>query len=68
MRGLIAFYVGADEATTSLTNTSLWADLDTAKQLDRFQPMLDIGKEFVAKGAVFERPIMNYTTLWQLKP
>lgn len=68
MRGLIAFYVGADEATTSLTNTSLWVDLDTAKQLDRFQPMLDLGKEFVAKGAVFERPIMNYTTLWQLKP
>jgi hypothetical protein len=68
MRGLIAFYVGADEATTSLTNTSLWADLEAAKQLDRFQPMLDLGKEFVAKGAVFERPIMNYTTLWQLKP
>jgi hypothetical protein len=30
--------------------------------------MLDLGKEFVAKGANFERPIMNYATLWQLRP
>ena len=68
MAGLIAFYAGADEATSSLSNVSLWADLDTAKQLDRFQPMLDAGKLFVAKGATFERPIMNYPTLWQLRP
>jgi hypothetical protein len=66
MRGLLSFYSGADEATSSLTNVSLWTDLSAAKQLDTFQPMLDLGKEFVAKGAVFERPIMNYATLWQL--
>ncbi|MBR0799033.1 hypothetical protein JQ615_26965 [Bradyrhizobium jicamae] len=68
MPGLLAFYVGADEATSSLSNVSLWTDLDSAKQLDRFQPMLDSGKPFVARGATFERPIMNYTTLWQLQP
>ncbi len=68
MRGLRAFYVGADEDTSSLVNVSLWTDLDAAKQLDRFQPMLDAGKPYVAKGGTFERPIMNYTTLWQLQP
>ncbi len=68
MPGLLAFYVGADEMTSSLSNVSLWVDLDAAKQLDRFQPMLDSGKPFVAKGATFERPIMNYMTLWQLQP
>src|SRR5215469_13205108 len=68
MRGLLAFYAGADETTSSLTNVSVWVDLDAAKQLDRFQPMLDAGKPYVAKGATFERPIMNYTTLWQLQP
>ncbi len=68
MPGLLAFHVGADETTSSLSNVSLWVDLDAAKQLDRFQPMLDSGKTFVAKGATFERPIMNYTTLWQLQP
>ena len=68
MRGFISFYAGADEATSSLTNVSLWVDLDSAKQLDHFQPMLDAGKQFVAKGAAFERPVMNYMTLWQLAP
>jgi len=66
MRGLVHFYAGADEATSSLNNVSVWASLEDAKQLDTFQPMLDLGREFVAKGAVFERPIMNYETLWEL--
>lgn len=65
--GLLAFYFAADEATSSLANVSLWTSLEAAKQLDTFQPMLDLGKPFVAKGATFERPIMNYATLWQLK-
>jgi hypothetical protein len=66
MAGLIAFYAGADEATSSLTNVSIWASLDAAKQLDRYQPMLDLGKAITASGATFERPVMNYATLWQL--
>ena len=68
MRGLLAFYGGVDEATSSLSNVSVWIDLAAAKQLDAFQPMLDLGKEFAAMGATFERPIMNYATLWQLRP
>jgi hypothetical protein len=68
MRGLLSFYAGDDEATSSLMNVSLWTDLAAARQLDTYQPMLDLGKEFVAKGANFERPIMNYATLWQLRP
>jgi hypothetical protein len=66
MPGLLAFYAGADEATLSLTNVSIWVNLDAAKQLDRYQPMLELGKAFVAKGVTFERPVMNYATLWQL--
>jgi hypothetical protein len=66
MPGLINFYAGADEATSSLTNVSIWKTLHDAKQLDTFQPMLDLGKTFTQNGATFERPIMNYLTLWQL--
>jgi hypothetical protein len=66
MQGFLHFYAGADEATSSLINVSMWLSLENAKQLDTFQPMLDLGKEFVAKGAIFERPIMNHTTLWEL--
>lgn len=67
MPGCISFHFGADEATSSLANVSLWTSLDAAKQLDHFQPMLDLGKPFIAKGAIFERPIMNHVTLWALK-
>jgi hypothetical protein len=67
MPGLVSFYAGADEATSSLMNVSVWKTLADAKQLDTFQPMLDLGKVFVSKGATFERPIMNYSTLWQLR-
>jgi hypothetical protein len=67
MPGLLAFYVGSDEATSSLSNVSLWTSVEAAKQLDTYQPMLDLGKPFIAKGATFERPIMNYGTLWEVE-
>lgn len=68
MRGLIHFYAGEDEATNSLVNVSVWHTLEDAKQLDTFQPMLDLGKAFVSKGAVFERPVMNYASQWEIAP
>ena len=68
MRGLIHFYAGEDEAVNSLVNVSVWRTLEDAKQLDTFQPMLDLGKEFVRKGATFERPIMNYASQWEIVP
>ena len=68
MRGLIHFYAGEDEAVSSLVNVSVWRTLEDAKQLDTFQPMLDLGKDFVSKGATFERPIMNYATQWEIVP
>jgi hypothetical protein len=68
MTGLIDYYAGADEATLSLSNVSIWKTVDDAKQMDTFQPMLDLGNTFAEKGATFERPIMNHATLWQLRP
>jgi hypothetical protein len=65
MPGLLLFYAGADEATSSLINTSVWDTLEHARQLDTFRPMLDAGKLFVAEGATFERPIMHYASLWR---
>ena len=42
MAGLLAYYAGADEATSSLSNVSVWASLEAARQMDAFQPMLGI--------------------------
>ena len=66
--GLIHFYTGEDETTNSLSNVSVWKTLEDARQLDTYQPMLDLGKDFVAKGARFERPIMNYVSQWEIVP
>jgi hypothetical protein len=68
MSGLIHFYAGEDEAANSLTNVSVWRTLEDARQLDTFQPMLDLGKVFTTKAATFERPIMNYASLWEIAP
>jgi hypothetical protein len=66
MRGCRGFFAGADRASASLTNMSLWETLEDARQMDTFQPMLDLAKRFLELGARLERPIMNYTTLWRL--
>jgi hypothetical protein len=66
MHGCRAYLAGADAATSSLSNVSIWDTLDDAKQMERFQPMLDLGKRFLDAGATFERPIMNYATLWDI--
>lgn len=67
MSGLVSYWAGADEAASSLTNVSVWRTLDDAKQMDSFQPMLELGKRFAEQGATFERPIMNYATLWTIE-
>jgi hypothetical protein len=66
MRGCRGYFAGSDQTTSSLSNVSIWETLEDAKQMERFQPMLDMGKRFLDAGATFERPIMNYGTLWQL--
>lgn len=68
MHGIIHFYAGADHAASSLINVSIWDTLADAQQLDTFQPMLDLGKTFAAKGANFERPILNFASLWEIVP
>jgi hypothetical protein len=68
MPGHLAFYAGADLTTLTFTNISLWDTVEHAQQLDRFQPMLEAGKRFVAEGARFDRPIINSATLWRFGP
>jgi hypothetical protein len=63
--GFLDFFAGADEAAGAMINTSFWRTLADARQLDHFQPMLDLGRVFTAEGAVFERPILHYGMLWR---
>jgi hypothetical protein len=53
MNGCRAYFAGSDQATSSLSNVSVWDSPEDAKQMERFQPMLDLGKRFLDAGATF---------------
>ena len=68
MPGLVAFYAGADAETLTLTNVSIWDSVDHAKQLDTFEPMVALAKEFITDGGRPERPVMNHLMQWSFGP
>ncbi len=68
MRGNLGFWAGVDLTNNSMTNVSFWDSLNDAQQMATFQAMLDLAKEFTAMGVHFQRPIMNFTTLWEIRP
>jgi len=63
--GLRAYFAGVDRARSQLTNVSVWDSAEHAEQMSTFQPMLDLGKRFAARGATFLRSIPNFECLWQ---
>jgi hypothetical protein len=66
--GLIHFYAGENEADCSLTNVSIWTTLEAARQMDTFEPMVRLAREFAADGATPVRPIITYTQQWEIVP
>lgn len=65
LKGLRGYFAGVDRARSQLTNVSIWDSPEDAEQMSHFQPMLDLGKQFAARGATFLRPIPNFECLWQ---
>jgi hypothetical protein len=45
--GLISYYAGIDRETSQLSNVSVWESAEHAKAMSTFQPMLDLGKQFL---------------------
>jgi hypothetical protein len=66
MKGNISFFAGIDLEHNAMVNISTWDSTDSAKQMESFKPMLDLAKEFAALGATFERPILNFTQIWEI--
>ena len=64
LTGLVSFYAAVDAASGTMVNVSLWQTLDYARQLDSLAEMQALATEFVAAGARFERPIINYDSMW----
>lgn len=64
--GCLRYYAAADEASGTLVNVSVWDTLAHAQAMASLAPMLALAAEFTALGVEFERPIINYETLWSL--
>lgn len=64
--GMLHYYVGIDRESSTMVNVSVWESLAAAQQMASLEEMLALAGEFVAMGVTFERPIINYDTLWQL--
>ena len=66
LRGCVHYWAGIDPATNTMVNVSVWNSLADAKEMETLVPMLALAGEFVKLGVVFEHPIANYETLWQI--
>src|SRR5271166_3867978 len=64
MAGNRGFFAGIDAENFAMVNLSYWDSIEAAKQMEHFQPMLDLAKEFIEMGVRFERPILNFEALW----
>lgn len=64
--GCLSYYAATDEASSTMVNVSVWDTLEHAQAMATLPEMAALAREFVALGAEFERPIINYPALWQL--
>ena len=64
--GCLHYYAAIDRDSGSMVNVSVWRSLADAQQMQTLAPMLALAEEFAREGVVFERPIVNYETLWAI--
>jgi hypothetical protein len=65
--GNLGYFVGIDHANNAMHNVSVWQTVADADRMTGFEPMIKLAAEFIAMGVRFERPIMNFDTLWQFE-
>jgi hypothetical protein len=66
LSGCMHYWSGIDRTTNTMINVSVWKSFSNAKQMETLPSMLAVATEFVKLGVVFERPVANYETLWQI--
>ena len=64
LEGCLHYFAAIDRESSSMVNVSVWRSLANAQQMQALGPMLALAEEFTREGVRFERPIINYETLW----
>ena len=66
LAGCLHYFAAIDRDSSSIVNVSVWRSLADAQQMQALGPMLALAEEFTREGVRFERPIINYETLWSV--
>jgi hypothetical protein len=66
LAGCLHYFAAIDRESSSMVNVSIWRSLADARQMQTFGPMLALAEEFTREGVRFERPIINYETVWSV--
>jgi hypothetical protein len=66
LAGCLHYFAAIDRESSSMVNVSVWRSLVDAQQMQTLGPMLALAEEFTREGVHFERPIINYETLWAI--
>jgi quinol monooxygenase YgiN len=67
LAGCLHYVAAIDRASSSMVNVSVWRSVADADQMQTLAPMLALAEEFARAGVVFERPILDYETLWEMR-
>ena len=67
LTGCLHYYAAIDRDSSSMVNVSIWRSLADAQQMQTLGPMRALAEEFTREGVRFERPIINYETLWSME-
>lgn len=65
--GCQSYFVGSDSASNTMVNVSVWDTLEHAQAMSSLPEMTALGKEFERMGVNFERPIINYEAMWEIR-
>lgn len=66
LAGCLGYFAAIDRASSSMLNVSVWRSLADAQQMQTLAPMLALAEEFTRDGVRFERPVINFETLWEV--
>lgn len=66
LTGCLHYFAAIDRDSSTMINVSVWRSLADAKQMQTFEPMLALAEEFRREAVQFERPILNYESIWEI--
>jgi quinol monooxygenase YgiN len=66
LEGCLHYFAAIDRESSSMVNVSVWRSLADAQQMQTLAPMLALADAFTREGVRFERPVINYETVWEI--